>query len=121
MNNNKEDLRAINIVKNLFKGVTGNELAREDIKITDKTFYNYSPLIQKYGLVEMITDEGLGKKILAIRLTHKGKAVISGQQTNVGNSDPSLSLDALGEFIDVFNNKNKYWQLTLARKEVDSR
>lgn len=120
MQGNQEEIRAINIVKNLFTGVDGDEITREQIteKITDKTFHNYSPLIQKHNLVTIIQDSGIGKKIKALRLTDKGKIVLNQHDRSAGDNSASqsLNIDAVGEYVDRFNRQSKYWELRLIPK-----
>jgi len=117
-----------NVLKNLFQGATGNALSREVIlrKITVKTFNNYSPLLEKAGLVIVEKkDPNDKRKISKLRLTDKGKAVLATAEVSVsgstnGRSLPSggkLDLEEITRLTDEFTRRNPSWEWKLMRKE----
>lgn len=117
-----KERKARQALRRLFKDFTGTVMSRDDAlaKIGLKTFQNFTGVWLKRGLAEYDRDEGLGRKILTIRLTPMGKQAVAEQPTVKGTEiiDPLTNLDALGEFVEKFNSRNKYWELRLERKEA---
>ena len=116
MIDDKED-KARQVVQRLFRKFPGTGMTRDEaLKIISlNTFQNSSGPMQKYGFVEYERAEGKGRKIVYIRLTEKGEAAVAAGTNSAKKEviDPVTNLNALGEFMDKFNSRNRYWELKL--------
>ena len=129
----KQEAKTLNIISRLFSDTAGDYVPRQTIltKISPKTFYNYSPMLQSSGFVVAVTgDKADTRKITGFRLTRKGKdALAHGRDTEPTpptSTKPAtatvLTPQELQTYVDAYNRHNPAWPFELVpkgfRKEV---
>lgn len=107
------------VLRKLFKEWSASTMGRDEAinRIGVKAFQNNTGPLHNHGLVTYERASGKGRRILNLMLTEKGQAVLSAPATTTTTIDPLTNLDALGDFVERFNSRSKYWELKLTPKE----